>query len=223
VTRAHDVLVARLVRDVTPVRPLWSPSVRLALWLAIATVPLAFALAFGLRNDLADQLRHPSFVLEVAALLAAGAGAAALALRSAVPGQEASARVVTASILLVGAALLLVLHEPASTEVPAARFAASGAQCVACILAFALLPWATLLVALRRGAPLEPAAAGAWAGAAAFLVSVAAVRIACPIDERWHLLAFHALPVAAGAGLSALAGFIWLDRWRARASSATGG
>ncbi len=43
------------------------------------------------------------------------------------------------------------------------------------------------------------------------------MRVDCPLDERLHLLVWHALPVAGGTLLSALIGLGWLRRWRSRA------
>src|SRR5438046_10333333 len=82
----HERLVAQLGADARPVRPLWSPHTRLALWLALQTLTLGVAVELGLRQDLGDHLRQPFFLLQVGALVVAGAMAAAVALRGAVPG-----------------------------------------------------------------------------------------------------------------------------------------
>ena len=86
----HERLVARLVADARPVRPLWSPHTRLALWLVLQVLTLGVAVEFGLRQDLGDHLRQPHFLFEVGALVAAGAMAAAVALRGAIPGMGAA-------------------------------------------------------------------------------------------------------------------------------------
>ncbi len=69
----HERLVAGLVADARPVRPLWSPHTRLALWLVLQVLTLGVAVEFGLRQDLGDHLRQPHFLFEVGALVAAGA------------------------------------------------------------------------------------------------------------------------------------------------------
>src|SRR5207247_7710570 len=86
----HERLVARLVADARPVRPLWSPHTRLAVWLVLQALTLGFAVEFGLRQDLGAHLRQPLFLLEVGALIAAGATAAAVAVRAAVHGMAGS-------------------------------------------------------------------------------------------------------------------------------------
>ena len=214
---AHERLVARLIADAEPVRPLWSPRARLVLWLAQQAAPFAFAIRFGLRQDLGAHLREPLFLLDLAALVVAGAVAAGAALRAAVPGM-ASGRLATFAMLLALATAALVSLEPSSAFRSASSdFVASGVRCVICILAFSTLPWIALFVAVRRGAPLDTAMAGAGAGAAALLFGAAAVRIACPIDEQVHLLTWHTLPIVMGAALSAVAGARWLGRWEASA------
>jgi hypothetical protein len=210
----HERLVAQLIADAQPVRPLWSPRTRLALWLALQTLTLGVAVEFGLRQDLGDHLRQPLFLLEVEALVVAGAMAAAVALRGAVPGMGSGRLAVAVSLLLGSAAVALVSLEPVVAIRSSWGFVASGAQCVICILGYAAIPWTALFVAVRRGAPLDASGVGVCAGAASFLFAAAAVRIACPIDEALHLLTWHAMPVALGATLSGVAGASWLDRWR---------
>src|SRR2546426_11685795 len=112
---SHERLVARLIADARPVRPLWSPDTRLALWLALQTLTLGFAVEFGLRQDLGDHLRQPLFLLEVGALIAAGAVAAAGALRAAVPGMAGGRWAVTVAALLMAAAGALRAPEPGAT------------------------------------------------------------------------------------------------------------
>jgi hypothetical protein len=210
----HGRLVAQLVSDARPVRPVWSPRTRLGLWLALQTLTLGVAVEFGLRQDLGDHLRQPLFLLEVGALMVAGAMAAAVALRGAVPGMGRGRLAVTVSLLLGAAAVALVSLEPVVTIRSSSGFVARGAVCVICILGYAAIPWTVLFVAVRRGAPLDAPIMGVCAGAAAFLFAAAAVRIACPIDEALHLLTWHAMPVALAAALSGVAGARWLDRWR---------
>ncbi len=62
---SHEHLLARLIADAHPVRPLWSPHSRLALWLALQTSTLGVAVTVGLRQDLGDHLRQPLFLLEL--------------------------------------------------------------------------------------------------------------------------------------------------------------
>jgi hypothetical protein len=208
----HERTVARLLADTHPVRRLWSPEARLALWLMLQTVTIGAAVIFGLRRDVAVELRQPRLLVEVALCSVAGAIAAAVALRAAVPGRKSAPLVAAFWTVLACVAVLMASIDAGPTSSDS-RFVASGIQCVASILAFAALPWAALFVAVRRGAPVTAPVAGLYAGAAAFLLAAAAVRIACPIDAWLHVLTWHVGTIAIGTALSAVAGARWLARW----------
>src|SRR5207244_6576682 len=137
----HERLVAQLVADVRPVRPLWSPRTRLALWLALQTLTLGVAVELGLRQDLDDHLRQPLFLLQVGALVVAGAMAAAVALRGAVPEMVNGRLAVTVLLLLGSAAVSLVSLEPVVAIRSSWGFVARGAVCVFCVLGCGALPW----------------------------------------------------------------------------------
>src|SRR5437899_2809246 len=109
----HERLVARLIADAHPVRPLWSAHVRLLLWLALPALGLGVAVKLGLRPDLRAHLREPRFLLELGGLCAAGAMAAAVALRAAVPGRASGRWAATLPALPVAAAVALASLEPA--------------------------------------------------------------------------------------------------------------
>src|SRR5205809_7134371 len=126
----HERLVAQLIADAQPVRPLWSPRPRLALWLVLQTLTLGVAGELGLRQDLGDHLRQPLFLFEVAALVVAGAMAAAVALRGAVPGMGSGRLAVTVLLLLGSAAVDLVSLEPVVAIRSSWGFVARGTVCV---------------------------------------------------------------------------------------------
>jgi hypothetical protein len=172
----------------------------------------------GVRPDLARKLGDPVYLLETALLAMAGLMAALLALQEAIPGRAARRleRMVPFGLVLV-AAVLWFCH-PMRGDVAASQFIATGLGCAARTVGLAALPWGALLIAVRRGAPLAPARAGALLGGAAFFTAALLVRVQCPLDERLHLLVWHALPVAGGTMLSAGVGLAWLRRWRAHAS-----
>jgi hypothetical protein len=213
---AHRAVVDRLAAELRPVRRLRPPLVRLAAWLPLQLVALAWVVGFHLRPDAAAELGRPLFLLELAGLTLAGAVAAALALRSAVPGEEPGTGEVAGAVALALAASLLVLFEPGGGVEPLRAFVAHGVGCAILTTLLALVPWIALLAALARGAPLDGRRAGTWAGVAAFLLACALMRFACGLDERMHLLVWHAAPVVPAALLSAWVGWTWLGRFRTR-------
>lgn len=217
-TPSRRALVQRLQAEAAPVRRLWAPRVRFGLWLAlVAMVGGVFGVS-GVRPDLAQQLHDPVYLLETALLAGAGLAAAMLALQEAIPGRAARRleRIVPFGLVLVAA--VLWFRHPMRGDVAVSQFIATGLGCAVSTVGLAALPWCALLIAVRRGAPLAPARAGALIGGAAFFMAALLMRARCPLDERLHLLVWHALPVAGGTVLSAVVGLAWLRRWRARAS-----
>jgi hypothetical protein len=199
-------LVDRLVADVRPVAPIWPPAHRLAVGVVGGLLVLGVAALASLRADVRSALAAPATLVQLALLALAATAAAGVALRAAVPGSTASTPTRAATALLVIGALAALALQPAHAAPAAAHALPPGPQCALSVLAFAALPAAALFAALRRGTTLHPLAAGAWAGAAACLLGVAATRIACPHEAATHLLAWHTLPVVVGVAAGAALG-----------------
>ncbi len=210
----HRELVERIVTDLRPVRRTWPVSVRWALWLLLEAGVLLFWIHRGYRRDLAEQLGDPSYLLGLASFAAAGLLAAAFALRAAIPGREPRASEIGVLLLLAGASAMLLLRQPIDEQVQMAKFISVGVPCAIWITILATVPWLAILWATRRAAPLSGAKAGALAGAAALLCSFALMRMACPIDERMHLMVWHLMPALIGTALSACVGAAILRRRR---------
>ena len=207
-------LIRRLQADAVPVGRLWPPVVRLGLWLVlVAAVGGTLGLS-GFRPDLGTQLRDPAFLFDIVLLTLAGVAAALIALRDAVPGRGASRFAALVPLGLALAAAGLWGRLPLQGEVAVRHFIATGLPCATRTFVLAALPWCTLLIAVRRGAPLDPATAGVLIGGAALVMASLLMRLACPLDERLHLLVWHGLPVVGGTLLSAGAGLAWLRHWR---------
>src|SRR5262245_15044553 len=80
------------------------PETPMLVWLAIVLPALALPAARVLRDDVAQRLQTPGFLLEEAAMLVAAALLALAALRVAIPGRRAG----TAVAVAAGATLALV-------------------------------------------------------------------------------------------------------------------
>jgi len=221
-------LVERLKTDLRlrPVRRLWPPSVRLALWLVLAAAVIAGATQLGLRHNLGAQFRQPLYVLELVALLSGAASAAAAAVLAAVPGRRGRAVGWLALVLALLAVAILGYEMPSGTSSRAASFG-DGLPCIFYVAAYGL-PCAALFTATARAAPLDGAAVGAYAGGAASLVGAAAVRVACSVDDPAHVLVWHMPAIVLWTVLSAVAGALWLPSgnaprkpdWSRKATSA---
>jgi hypothetical protein len=216
--RAHQAIVARLTADLTPVRPLRSPWIRLVWWLVLALGTVALAAAVGLRRDLAAEIDRPRYLGELAILLAGAGLAATLALLVAVPGRIGARRVrhLTLGLLALGLAVAFFGEPPSATATRSGLW--TSLRCVACVGLFGLGPWIALYVAVARAAPLDGRATALCVGAAAFLVGAAAVRTACPFDDVPHLVVWHGLPVALWTVVTTALVATRLGRWLAPAA-----
>ena len=187
--RTED-LIERRAREARPVHPL-------AASLAMAATPALLATAalllwgWGLRPDLAAAWGHPGPVLK--AILPA----------------------TTAAVALAGA---FRLSRP-DGEVGPARLglvtALRGETLLACLLsipALAVLPTASLLLALRRGASPDPLRSGAFAGLAGGDIAAALYALHCPEDHPLFFVTWYGTGILVATAAGAAMGRRWL-RW----------
>jgi hypothetical protein len=177
-----------ILADLKPVKPIASSGLRFAaLALLVAFVAAAGAAVLGTAGW------HALSLLQRAAVFGSlGTTVALLALSLsflAVPGS----RVLLPAPLLVAAALALMAVDFATLFHPHQEptFVATGLVCLRigleCAAAAGFLFW----VALRRGAILNPVAAGAIAGALAGLAGLTVLEIFCPNLNQHHVLVWH--------------------------------
>jgi hypothetical protein len=213
----HRTLVRQLAAELKPARRLWPVSARMGLLIALEVGILAWVIAHT-NNPPRARLAQPIYSFEV--LLFAGAALvfAVMALRSAIPGRILGAREATlAGIFVTAGVVLLMFGQPMSTSEPLAEFLRAGLRCAYLTSIFAALPWLTLWWMVKRGAPMSGQLSGWLIGAGALSFSFAMMRLACPSDERLHLLTWHLLPALLLTIVSAIAGTAWL-RFRPRSS-----
>jgi len=215
----QDELIDRLVTDARPVHRLWRPEVRLLVWLAVFALVAVFIGGRFVRTDLERKLHSPSFLLEAAAMLVAGSLLGLEALRAAVPGQQHGRVVVRTIVATLAIVVLLLLRQPIHWGWTPDVFLKFGVWDLVGTALLVAVPWAWLLVALRRGAPLASGRAAALAGAAAFCLTFVVMRCCCRTDELMHLGVFHVLPVLIGTALSAGLGVLLLRRWRSASAA----
>jgi len=208
-----DDLIRSLAADLRRVQPLRAVEQRTVLWVAFSLLSVFLGtLARGTRPDLASKLRDPVHLVESALLLATFALAARSAFQLSVPGAERSARgriLSIAGFLLWGA----VIASDASVPLPPSL---DGASCIPTILGLALVPGLTVLLLLRKAAPLRPGWTAGVALLSATSLAVLASGLVCARDDRLHLLLWHFAPVVLVVVIGSALGRGFLRRGGAR-------
>jgi hypothetical protein len=202
-------LLQAVARDLRPVRPLAPPAKR-----ALALVPVGLALLLGMpllwgfRSNLGAL--GPSLAWGPSlALLTAGLGVVALALREAVPGRDLSHGVLVAT---VGGASALVLAVTALTSalvpttLPPSLEWRYAWECLVMAAGPGLPGVAAAAWLASRALPTRPAVAGSLYGLGVGLMADAGARLFCWVSTPAHVLLAHggavALLALAGAALA---------------------
>ena len=211
----HRELVDQIAGELRPVRRLWPIGVRLTLWLLLESLVLSWMLMHT-KNDFIAKLHQPSYLLEVVTFIVASIITAAMALRAAIPGRRVGRGELVVAVVMVISGVALLMEQPIQTGYPLGEFINAGLRCARETVLLAVLPWAALWWAVRRGAPTHATAAGALIGAAALLFSFAVMRLGCRIDEPLHIITWHLIPAAIVVLASTWAGSWWLRLRRSR-------
>lgn len=210
-----DELIQSLAAAARPVRPLASPWMRTALWMAIAVPYMALVVVvISPRADLLVKLSEARFLVEQAAALATGIAAAVAAFASTIPGYSRSVLLLPALPLAVwlgslGEGCLRTLW----------RFGLDGLSlqpdwfCLPAIMLVGAMPAVAMVFMLRRGAPLFPyLSAGFGALAAAGLGNVG-LRLFHPQDASVMVLVWQFGSVFVLSALGCCSGRMVLN-WR---------
>jgi hypothetical protein len=198
-------LIRELTENVTPVRREGRPLTRAMVWFAISFAYIAVVvLIMPARQDVSPNQRGPLFMIEQAAALLTGLGAAVAAFASVVPGY--SRKWIALPLLplpvwlaSLGPGCVQELNRFGLQDMPLSH----NPWCAPFIVLFGALPAVAITIMLRRGAPLTPHLTALLGALAAAGLANAGVRIVHPEDVSIMLLVWHAGSVMA---LSAIAG-----------------
>lgn len=129
-------------------------------------------------------------------------------IRSVHPGQDGRRPILLLSILLLAAGLLGVTALPSGQLADWSRivFDAQWMTCLCCIPLFTVIPFAALILALRRGAPTNLRRTGAIAGLVAGAVGAAVYAFHCPQDSLLFIAVWYGVAIAFCASIGALLG-----------------
>ncbi len=188
-------------------RPL-GVALAIALAAAAAVSLTMFAMMLGPRSDIASAMRNPFFDLKFAVTLSLAIAAAGLALASIRPGADlrrpALWLAVPTLLLIAGIVADLVSSQSRGWT---ARLAGTNARtCLTSIPALAAPLLVAAMLALRGGAAMRPALAGAAAGLLAGAVSAAIYAAHCTDDSPLFVATWYTLAIAIVTAAGALVG-----------------
>ena len=204
-----DDLIKALAADNATVAPPISRTLRLALIVGALAAAAHFWSLLTVRADFAHAITHDArFIFKFVFTLGLAIPAALLMMRLARPdGQAGSLKWLLA--LPVALLAIAVGFEMASQPVDHWPVSALGSMPVACMKYIPMLsiaPLVAMLYALRRGAPTNPAAAGAAAGLVSATIAAALYATFCVDDSPMFLAIWYVAGIAIVVTLGALIG-----------------
>lgn len=162
----------------------------------------------GLRTDASGGLHWGFVALKVLfMLILIGAGTALLA-KLIHPGQDGRTlyKVIFLPFLVIGFAGLVALALEPAAAWRRIILGTDWAMCMYCIPLFAIVPFAALIWALRRGAPTNLTRAGAIAGLVAGALGAVAYAFHCADDSLPFIALWYGVMVALCAVIGAMLG-----------------
>ncbi len=211
---ATDEMIANLVGDLRPVRPLPAPQARLVRWglLAVATTAIVTA-GLGPRANLLASLATLPFYAHSVLLLLVALSSAIAALAMAIPGEQVrpSQRWAPVAAGLAWAAWLGAELWVSAANGGGLSPGTAGIACVAKAVVFGVAPGMALTVMLGRGLPSDTRTTMVFAALAAAAVGALGVQLTCPVTNPSHLLVWHGGPVVVAALTAGVIGRTMLD------------
>jgi hypothetical protein len=208
---------AAIVRDLEPVKPLCSPSVR-----AVALAPLAAAIVVSVPalHFLRPDIHAIGFVRAWGFSIAqaiAGLVIVAAALRDSIPGRGLSRGAVATIIaggLAVPSVVLLLTASAFDIGPDAEAWWVVGLACFRTSAAAAVPALLMSSILAARALPLRPALTGALYGLGSGLIADAGLRLWCEFSAPQHVLLAHGGAIVASMMVGALVATL-AARWQA--------
>jgi len=170
----------------------------IALFLSFAAATLLVWTLFGFRDDFAIMAQGEPFLFKASGAITLAAGAFLLARRATLPASGPLSVLLLIPGLLTF--LLFALLDPAGAD------NVSAAWCSADIGLLSLPALWLILAAMKKGAPTNPAKAGAVAGLLAGSLAAAAHALVCRNDHGMSVLMWYGLAIILLSGLGSLIG-----------------
>jgi len=186
-------LIERLAADARPVRAIHPPLVRTAGWLALAIgILLLLVVEHGLRPDLAEQLRKPSFLLGGIASAATGGLAAVGCLLGSLPDRSRRWLLLPLPTLLLWVSTIGYgcLTDWVSVNAGTLRMG-EAVRCFATVLAVSVPLSVAMFAMLHHAARLRPKLVTMAAGLAVAAMTSTALMLLHQIDATIMILAWN--------------------------------
>lgn len=195
---ATELIIERLVADARPVRRLRPPTLRAALWLlAIAAVAAVAVLLFADLDVAGRRLHDPKLLAEMIATLLTGVAAVVAAFHLSLPDRSPAWALLPLPFLAAWIASSgYSCYRHWISFGPDGWQLGESAHCLRFILAISLPLGISLLLLLRRAAPLAPVRVAAIAGLGIAAIAAFVLQFFHPFDVTFMDLAVHLGAVA---------------------------
>jgi hypothetical protein len=156
-----------------------------------------FSITLGPRPDILSALSTWRFDTKWADNLVLAIAATWVALRLSRPTAtpRTAMRALMVPVFLLLAAVLYELVTVSASEWPSRAMGVNGVMCVASIIYLSAFPLTTTIYALRQGAPMSPALAGAAAGLLAGALGATVFAMHCTNDSPLFVAIWYALAI----------------------------
>ncbi len=208
--RNPDRLIAGLVDELEPVRPLRQRQGIARAVLALIAGAAIIALGLGVRRDISAGRPDPMFLTSSGLFLVLALASAWAVIDMARPyvgirREGWGWTLLMAAVLPVSAVVLALADWLGGARVALDH---NGITCLSFGIAIGLLTATTLIIWLRRGAPSSPKRAGLLTGVASGAAGIFAVSLYCPSNDLLHIGIWHGGTVI----LMGLGGRLFLPR-----------
>jgi hypothetical protein len=192
-----DELIKLMSEDVRPPVNL-SRAIQIALIAGTVIAGLAFFSVLGFRPDIWQAAETVRFLFKFVVTISLAAAAVGTIVRLATPGVDLGWwrwSLIVAPLLLALAAAMELFATPSSLW-GTKLVGANALHCLTIIPVLASVPLASLLIALRHGAPANPGLAGAVAALASVGIAATLYASNCPDDSPLFVVTWYPLATA---------------------------
>lgn len=202
-TRSSDALIADLVGDLQPVKPLSFARGLGYTLLAAAASAWAVVAALGLRADLVARQFDPVFLIATGLFLMLGIAAAVTVIVMSRPqvGNEHGGWVWAAAMAALLPLSAMIISLGGGSAALSQDSIGHGIECLKYAGGSSMLVFAILIGWLRKGAPTSPDRAGLLTGIAAGSFGIFAFSLHCSDNDIVHIGLWHSAVVLLMAAL----------------------